>query len=609
MTTSMRGLCALVAALALAAGCGEKSDGAPSAGSAAVATTNPTDPRWVEQSNPKAAVAVVFVHGLFGDTLGTWTSGTTSFFRYLKDSPVGQHVDVFAFGFTTQMLGSGSLNINEASNKLTESLRYHDVLDYHAIVFVAHSMGGLVVMRNLIANPEFAKKVPLVALFATPQEGAQISSIADKVAQNPGLAQMVPADKNGFLQQLNDDWRRLAVRPTVTCGYEKLPTYGVMIVPWSTATRFCDEAPTPIEGADHMTIAKPDRKEHGSVVLLVNAMNRHVIGKQFKASLEVPDFTKEGDAYVVTMESNLRDVRLHNPGKNNVSYTVSEVSSPSLYINPDDTPRVLGGEEKGKLTLLLLAGALKSEYRFRLMSDIPTDYHVIVRVPNVDAISRARAAQVEQVLSAMNNYLSDERNYFEVKKLAANDPTARDRLAKVAYDAVAVQSKDVASAANWLITADLLASANWPQLSMSALRAAEAVSAKTAVSPSAQALAGSVAAQAGEKKVFVNVPTPVVKRAAPSPSWLVPGAKTDDASLLATRLKGLDAYRALGYSLEGDLEEANGNRVAAMRAYSRAASYATSPSISARIADVRPSQFDKAATKREEKVNPRIVRP
>ena len=67
-------------------------------------------------------VAVVFVHGLFGDTLGTWTHANGgTFFKYLKASPqVGAQVDVFAFGFTSKMLGSGSLDIREAANKLHE---------------------------------------------------------------------------------------------------------------------------------------------------------------------------------------------------------------------------------------------------------------------------------------------------------------------------------------------------------------------------------------------------------------------------------------------------------------------------------------------------------
>jgi pimeloyl-ACP methyl ester carboxylesterase len=168
---------------------------------------NATDPQWVIQAAPHAKVAVVFVHGVFGDTLGTWTNDNgETFFRLLRAQPdVGPQLDIFAFGFTSNMFERGSFDIREAANKLHDSLQYKGVLNYPTVVFVAHSMGGLVVLRDLLTRRELLDKVPLIVLYATPQEGAQIALIADYVAHNPALAQMLPADGNAYLQQLNDD--------------------------------------------------------------------------------------------------------------------------------------------------------------------------------------------------------------------------------------------------------------------------------------------------------------------------------------------------------------------------------------------------------------------
>ncbi len=238
---------------------------------------NTTDPQWVEQATPHAKVAVVFVHGIFGDTLGTWTSANgTTFFQLLKKDPgVGPKVDVFAFGYTSSMIKSGSFDIREAANKLHESLEFKGVLQYPTVVFVAHSMGGLVVLQHLLMYRDLLEKVPLIVLYATPQEGAQIATIAEKVANNPALVQMFPADRNGYLQQLNDEWGLLPTRPRVVCSYEKIATGGVMVVPWSSATRFCDGAPSAIP-ANHIDIVKPDRADHESAVVLINAFNRYV---------------------------------------------------------------------------------------------------------------------------------------------------------------------------------------------------------------------------------------------------------------------------------------------------------------------------------------------
>lgn len=545
---------------------------------------NTTDPKWVSQSNPHAKVAVVFVHGVFGDTLGTWTnSNGTTFFQNLKASPqVGSQVDVFAFGFTSNMLGAGSLDIRESANKLHESLQYKDVLDYPAIVFVAHSMGGLVVLRHLISHPELAQKVPVVVLYATPQEGAQISVIADKVARNPALAQMLPSDNNDHLQQLSDDWRRLPNRPRVSCGYETRPTYGAMIVPWTSATRFCDDTPIAIENADHIDIVKPDRMEHGSVVLLVNALNRHVMGKNFAARLDTPDFTPEGDHFVFKLDARQRNARLVNAGRGNLRYTVAEVSDPSLYIVPDDTPKDIRGEETQRLGLNLLAGAEASEYTFVLRSDVPSEQKVVVRVPDIEVIRRGHAQLVGTVMNAMNAHLADPKNAAALKGLP--DPKAYDEAARVAFDAIAKQSPDLPANANWIVTADMLSSANWPQFAVSALRRAETVSAATAGTPSAQRLAGIVAAQSGVMRIFTTTSTPIAPTTTPKTlRWLGSSKQAEDSVLLASRLQQVPALRAAGLSLEGDVMRFKGDNDAALKAYVAAESIESTSSIVMRI--------------------------
>ena len=52
---------------------------------------------------------MVFVHGIFGDTVGTWTHGSgPGVFELLKTNPaIGPRVDLFAFGYTSNMLRPG----------------------------------------------------------------------------------------------------------------------------------------------------------------------------------------------------------------------------------------------------------------------------------------------------------------------------------------------------------------------------------------------------------------------------------------------------------------------------------------------------------------------
>jgi pimeloyl-ACP methyl ester carboxylesterase len=401
---------ALVAVIVTYASRDEKSSPADS-----TASTNATDPQWVSRRPDGAKIAVVFVHGLFGDTLGSWTADNkATFFQLLKDDPnVGDRVHTFAFGFTSDMLrgdAAGSLDIREAANKLHQVLQYHRVLEYEAVVFVAHSMGGLVVLREILNHPELVPKVPLVTLFATPQEGAQIARIGDLLLKNPALRQLVPADGNGFLQQLSDDWTRLARKPHVVCGYEKAPTYDTaMVVEWSSSTRFCSEPGVAIGGASHLTLVKPDRATHDSVMLLVNAISQHVVGRLFGAKLETPDFKSEGDYLVYELRSIEATARLVNVGRANLIINVAEVSDRKLFLTPREMPLDVPGQQMKALGINLLLGADADRYEFILKTNEPSQRRVIVRIPDRRALQAQAAVLRDAVATRLTDYLVDQR--------------------------------------------------------------------------------------------------------------------------------------------------------------------------------------------------------
>ena len=231
---------------------------------------NTSDPQWISRQEPNAPVAVVFVHGIFGDTIGTWSGSKTSFFDILKQN--NPNVDIFAFGFTSSMFKRGSLAVDEAANLLYARLENEGVLAYPSIFFVNHSMGGLIVMRMLIQRPDVREKTPEIVLFGTPTEGAQITKLASRVINNPALVDMLPADKNTFLRSLDTDFKALSNKPRVWCGYEKIPIAGVMIVPSTSASRLCDSSLA--IAANHIDIVKPDRVKHDSFMIVQQALKK-----------------------------------------------------------------------------------------------------------------------------------------------------------------------------------------------------------------------------------------------------------------------------------------------------------------------------------------------
>lgn len=552
--------------------------------------TNTTDPRWVVQKTPKSKVAVVFVHGIFGDTLGTWTrKNKKTLFEYLAETPdVGPKLDMFAFGFTSNMITPGSFDIQEAANKLHESLKFYQVLDYPAIVYVTHSMGGLVVLQHLLTRREQLEKVPLIVFYATPQEGSQITTIAKDIANNPALEQMLPADRNAFLRQLNDQWKSLQARPPIVCGYEKLATKGIMVVPWSSATRFCDGAPSAIADADHITIVKPDRPTHDSLVLLINALNTYVVGKQLAAKLETPDFVPEGDHFTFTLLDpyGRSPARLVNSGGSKLSFTLTQISDPSLYLSPD-TPKEIPARQTQNLRIALGFGAVASEYRFVLKSDATSDQQVVVRVPDLAALRANQTQLVEAVNRDISKFLSVPENRYALAKLPAEDTRASTEVVRVVLTTVAKHSPELPESAQWVVSADLLAASNWPRLAATALRFAEIASPTTVNSSSVQHLAGVVAAQSGEGQIFKNAEVPkILSNQLPKLDLMKLMFKSNPSSTseeLAANLQTVPSLKTYGLSLEGDIWQAKGNKSAALTAYKASEAIFPSPSISGRV--------------------------
>ncbi|MEX5218657.1 MAG: alpha/beta fold hydrolase [Nitrospira sp.] len=236
----------------------------------AVQTVNKTAPDWAYRGQPDRPV-IVFIHGIFGDTFGTWKNKKTGkhFFDLMKDDETFRGSGVYVYGFPSNYWTS-SFSINDAAIDLRSMLQGSGVLEYDNIVLVCHSMGGLIAQRFLLANRDLAPKVRLVFFFSTPQEGADITNLARYITKNPGIEAMLPADKNDFLQILDTDWKNAHFQTEIHCALEKFETFSYRIVKWATGTRSCTNAASPID-ADHIQIVKPSGRQDRAYIALKNA--------------------------------------------------------------------------------------------------------------------------------------------------------------------------------------------------------------------------------------------------------------------------------------------------------------------------------------------------
>jgi pimeloyl-ACP methyl ester carboxylesterase len=548
-------------------------------------------------------VAVVFVHGIFGDAIDTWRhrNGST-LFNLLDTVPgIAGQADMLAFGFPSFMFSTGSFDIREAANRLHLRLDFHGVLGYSKVVFVAHSMGGLVVLRELLTHPEIRDRVPVVVFFATPQEGSQITLIAQHLLPNSALAQMTPADHNALLQTLSDEWNTIPVanRPRIRCAYEKLPTRGVMIVPWASATRFCEQAPPPI-AADHIGIVKADSASHDAVAVLATALKEYIFNKALEPRLETPDFREESGLSVFDLTDAMgrQAARLVNAGGSNLRFTFAEISDPKLYLWPDDTPKLLAANSTARMHIALGIGARAKEYRFILRTDELPERHVVVRVRDVAALEKQQLQLLQGASREVDALLSDPIQSQRLRNAPADDREGPAAVIRAARNAVVRVNPELPESASWVLAAEVLHASNWPGLASRALSEAEKSSPSTSQLPSVRRLAAETASLSGVSNIFSTASTPLLTQdqlaQIPNHNFLVDASGAAAAMQLASRMQQAPSLRPFGLSLQGDAQQAAGNVDAARQSFQEAAKIRPTPSVSRRLQAVtKPAITDK----------------
>jgi pimeloyl-ACP methyl ester carboxylesterase len=211
--------------------------------------------RYIKQAQGNQSV-IVFVHGIFGDSISTWTNRNGAYWPdLLRSDPLFLPYDVYVYEYASRFVGTG-FSIDEIAENMQLTLDTDLVSDHKEIIFVSHSMGGLVTRAYLNKNRAAADHVRLAYFYSTPTTGSELASIASLVSRNPQLAQMRPMQSAEYLADLQRQWLDINFQIPSFCAYEKQSTYGVNVVTQASASNLCNRRLDPID-ADHMTIVKP----------------------------------------------------------------------------------------------------------------------------------------------------------------------------------------------------------------------------------------------------------------------------------------------------------------------------------------------------------------
>ena len=149
--------------------------------------------------NEGTEAAIVLIHG-FGSCDRTW-GGMPSL---LMNETALDGWDLFSLGYNTGLafdlpgFWSADPDIATLSTYLRSRLRLAPFDQYQAVALVAHSMGGLIVQRALVDDPELVRRTSHVLLYGTPSGGlgkARIGAflkaqIRDMAIDSPFLADL-----------------------------------------------------------------------------------------------------------------------------------------------------------------------------------------------------------------------------------------------------------------------------------------------------------------------------------------------------------------------------------------------------------------------------------
>lgn len=260
-------------ALVLLFSLGCASSGRPAAtASAAPSGAAPTQTPHVlaVRADETHTTAVVFVHGIFGDSTGTWTSGATKSFwpRIMHDDEGFNDANIYVVQYHSAAWQVG-LDVEQTAQQLHWVLQ--PIIEQHQrVVFVCHSLGGIVVREYLLQFNVAASRVPLIYFFGTPSQGAELAVWARLASPNAQLRQLVGGNRS-YLDKLGDRWINGGYGTAVKsyCAYEDPRDFPHVVTPQS-AKFHCNAGIFPLL-ADHLAIVKPEDAAAPSHQALVTA--------------------------------------------------------------------------------------------------------------------------------------------------------------------------------------------------------------------------------------------------------------------------------------------------------------------------------------------------
>ncbi|PGH12527.1 hypothetical protein AJ80_06688 [Polytolypa hystricis UAMH7299] len=239
----------------------------------------------------------VFVHGLGGGSTKTWclTEDPSLFWpkEWLPREPAFRNARFHSFGYDADWMarkGSSTLNIHDFGQSLLESLRNSPSIREsrtNRVIFVAHSMGGLLIKQAYIlarqdpSCADLAKRIEAMVFIATPHRGSNLASILNSILRastsHDSRAYITNLERSSeMLALLNESFRHYAQDLILYSFYESQQTNlrirSEIIVPRDSAIMGYPGERSAVLNADHRHVCKFESPSDPNYIVLRNAL-------------------------------------------------------------------------------------------------------------------------------------------------------------------------------------------------------------------------------------------------------------------------------------------------------------------------------------------------
>ena len=229
-----------------------------------------------QQGNARSAI--VFVHGFGGEAAKTWGDPPSperslpAFPALLAAESPLQEYDIYSVGYDTGLapdirgIWSSDPSIPVLAKYLITKASQAPLSYYEGLVFLSHSMGGLVVQRALVDDHELSNRVTHLFFFGTPSGGLQKASLGTWFKKQVGDM----AKGSEFIASLRSAWSDQFTPPPFGL-FVSAGTRDDFVPPSSSLGPFPDEYCLVVSGS-HSEIVKPADASSMSVRVVVEGI-------------------------------------------------------------------------------------------------------------------------------------------------------------------------------------------------------------------------------------------------------------------------------------------------------------------------------------------------